>query len=297
MKFAWGLSFIALACSSASPRTATEPPVSEPQARDNAPSCTRAEFTASDQGVSVDVGGTRYAFSNEQELGDYSYNYTTRTVRMIQRDSDQPHVQLEASCYSETDCNAPDDEHGNELWCLVSHVSVDGAGLFPIFERHDLCRPALDFIATLVTYSQAPTCFRAALGTYPGHLDEYLGELAWDLDKGHVPADEMIPLEVVNAVRQLARDADTLAADHRDRAAAKLEQARELLALHLDTRSGWTADVIAQQALARVTRRYPYTLVGPENVVYDLTAEGDDPWGSIRTVSPPWDGTHDASMK
>ena len=246
--------------------------------------CMTSRFEPAPGGVTWVIGDRRVAFRTHQTLAEQGANYQRRTVRVEL--ADDPSRGIEASCYTETDCDVPADTHGNERWCLVSHRSLDAASLFEAFTRVRACEPTLELLEGLAMHSAAPTCMRAALGTYPGLVHDRLGELAEGMRAAGAPAS------VITAIEQHAKAAADADRGYRDPAddalaARELRALRAILAPHTTTAAGWTVDAIAQSALAQLERRYPATLVGPGEVFYDVVSGANE---EIRTVPtpPPW---------
>ncbi len=262
------------------------------------PGCQQPKFQATPEGVTVLVGNQRYRFVAHEVLGEHAYNYTRRTVALRLADgkglpSKTGKISIEASCYTETDCTAPKDPGGKDLWCLVSHTSLTNP-FYPLYQRHRLCPTPLDFIEQLVTYAPSPACFRTALTTYPEHASEILAELDYDLERDDSDDhDELRSL--IKTCYALIDAAEKAKHDDPKKAVAKLEATRRLLRPHLSVEQVWIADATLEQALAGLTHRYPYTLVGPKNTIYDVLEGADLISGSfektVRPVAPPWDGS------
>lgn len=129
-----------------------------------------------------------------------------------------------------------------------------------------------------------------ALTTYPERAAEILAELDYDLERDD-SGDQRELRSVIKACYALISAAEKARRDDPGNAIAKLEAARRLLRPHLSTERVWIADATLEQALAGLTHRYPYTLVGPNNTIYDVVEGADLISGSfeetVRPVAPP----------
>lgn len=144
-------------CSAPSRHTQSGPAARAPAPADAGaqPTCLQPEFRATPEGVAVTIGQHTYPFAVREVLGEHAYNYTRRTVglRLIDKASlpgNTGDIAIETSCYTETDCTAPKDPQGHNLWCLVSHTCLANP-FFPLFQRHRLCPSPLEFMERLVT--------------------------------------------------------------------------------------------------------------------------------------------------
>lgn len=251
------------------------------------PTCNPSRFEPSAEGFTWIVGGTSIQFrTSETTEAQYAYNYRRRTARV--ESIGDPTIYLESSAYTETDCGAPPDPEGNDVWCLVSHGLVGAGSLFPLVQAHRPCETGLELLEAFALHSTAPTGFRVALGTYPGALYDEMGELSERMAEQGLEAEL---IEMIDAHAKAAQDADHGYNRPEDNAkcAAALREARKLLAPHTHLEAAWTADLVAERALARLERRYPYTLVGPNETFYDVVDPDADPW-VIQPTPPPWSG-------
>lgn len=282
-----------LACTKPSP-PAVEPPAAaltsagpagpDTTAAPAAAACSTSTFTPTEGGVVWSSGAHRVRFRAIEEAGELAYNYRRRTVRMEAVDGESAY--LESSCYTETDCDAPNDADGNERWCLVAHGLRGAPTLFELVARHRPCESAMELLEALAVHSASPTCFRVALGSYPGIVYDELGYLSETM------ATQGVPAEVITAVEahaKAANDADGGRQDPQDEAAsaAALRELRQVLAPYTTTEAAWQVDLLAARALASLEDRHPYTLVGPDETFYDVVSTTEDPWTTVPTA-PPW---------
>ncbi len=254
---------------------------------DGPAACNPSRFDPTPEGFTWTVGDATLEFrAHETAEAEYAYNYRRRTARI--ESVDDPSIFLESSAYTETDCGAPPDADGNDVWCLVSHGLVGASSLFPLIEAHRPCESGLEILEAFAIHSTSPTSFRVALPTYPGALYEELGMLSEEMaEQGMEPA----LLEEIDAYAHEAEDADQGYDRPEDNAkcAAALEKARALLAPHTGLAGAWKADLVAARSLARLQRRYPYTLVGPRETFYDVVDADASPW-IIQPTPSPWSG-------
>ncbi|MCH9680503.1 MAG: hypothetical protein K0V04_03635 [Deltaproteobacteria bacterium] len=277
-------------CSCAAPAHVTPPPepamshdVSAPN--DGAPACHPSRFDRSSDGFTWIVGDATIEFRTHETVeAEYAYNYRRRTARI--ESIDDPSIFLESSAYTETDCGAPPDSEGNDVWCLVSHGLVGAHSLFPLIETHRPCESGLELLEAFALHSTSPTSFRVALATYPGALYEQLGVSSEEMAEQGM---EAALIEKIDVYAHAAEQADQGYDRPEDNAkcAAALEEARVLLAPHLGLAAAWKADLVAARALAGLQRRYPYTLVGPRETFYDVVDTNADPW-TVQPTAPPW---------
>jgi hypothetical protein len=134
---------------------------------DQEQACIQPVYAKTSKGVDVRLGDKTISFAYSEKLGETSYNYTRREV-FLKGEGELDGAMLDASCYSETDCDAPNDADGNALWCLVSHTNLSGRSLRPLFIGNNLCPPPVEVIEQLVIRTASPSCFRVALATSPG---------------------------------------------------------------------------------------------------------------------------------
>lgn len=249
--------------------------------------CNPSRFERSAEGFTWVIGGASLRFRTHEKVEEqYTYNYRRRTARI--ESIDDPTIYLESSPYTETDCGAPPDPEGNDLWCLVSHGLYGAESLFPLIEAHRPCESGLELLEAFALHSTAPTGFRVALTTYPGALYEELGELSEQMAEQGLEAGL---IEAIDAHAKAAEDAYQGYDRPEDNAkcAAALAEARKLLAPHTRLEAAWRADLVAMRALARLEKRYPYTLVGPRETFYDVVDSHTDPW-IMKPTPPPWSG-------
>lgn len=270
--------------SPAAPSISADPPAAlEPTEPAVAPGCAASSFERTSDGVTWRLGDRSIEFASTIEwLEDESdYNYRRRTVHLVSGD-----VDLAASCYAETDCDVPDDADGKGRWCLVSH-GLEGEWSLPaLIDTANPCESSLEVLEGLAQHSAAPTCFRAALPIYPGAPWEKLGELSEPLREGGLPAATLADFE---RLAKAANDADKGYNDPADNAAAAqaLRQLDDLLSDQAPQESIWELKLMVARALARVEGRYPATLVGPDEVLYDAwLGVGEDPPKIVPTAAP-----------
>ncbi len=258
----------------------------DPTAPPAAPGCAASSFERTSSGVTWQLGDRSIEFASTIEwLEDESdYNYRRRTVHLVSGD-----VDLAASCYAETDCDVPDDADGKDRWCLVSHGLQGEWSLPALLGAANPCESSFELLEGLAQHSAAPTCFRAALATYPGAPWEKLGELAEPLREGGLEAETLAELD---RLAKEANDADHGYNDPADNAAAAraLRKLSALLADQAPQKPVWELRLLVDRALARVEARYPATLVGPGEVLYDARfGTGEEPPEIVPTAEP-WAG-------
>lgn len=256
------------------------------QTSDASPACTSSSFESTPTGVAWRIGDRTVEFTSTVEFSESAseYNYRRRTVHLV-----HDGIDLHASCYPETDCDVPDDAEGHDRWCLVSHGLRREHLLRSLFEGSTPCESSLELLEGLAQHSAAPTCFRAALPTYPGAPWEKLAELSEPLQEEGVPAATLAELE---RLAKAANDADRGYNDPVDNAAVAkaLRELDALLVEHAHHEAAWELRLVVARSLARVEARYPATLVGPKEVLYDAWfGAGEEPPKITRTAAP-WDG-------
>lgn len=258
----------------------------ETTVRPATPACAPSSFERTSDGVTWRLGDRSIEFSSTIDWLENTsdYNYRRRTVHLISGNTD-----LAASCYAETDCDVPDDADGKERWCLVSHGLEGEWSLHALIGAANPCESSLELLEGLAQHSAGPTCFRAALATYPGAPWETLGELAEPLRVGGLSAATLADFE---RLAKAANDADKGYNDPADNAAAAqaLRKLDDLLSDQAPQVSIWELKLMVARALARVEGRYPATLVGPDEVLYDAWfGAGEEPPKIVPTAAP-WAG-------
>jgi hypothetical protein len=252
---------------------------------DDSRACNPSRFERSAEGFTWIVGDASLRFRTREEAADEpAYNYRRRTARIEL--VDDPSVFLESSAYTETDGDAPPDPEGNDRWYLVSHGLVGAGSFFALVQAHRPCESGLELLEAFAQRSTAPTCFRVALPTYPGALYEEMGMLSEEmaeqgLERGLIEAIDAHAKRAEDAYQGYDRPEDTA------KCAAALEEARKLLAPHTGLEAAWKADLVAARSLARLQRRYPDTLVGPQETFYDVVDTAADPW-VVEPTPAPW---------
>jgi len=246
--------------------------------------CQPSSFERTSTGVAWRVGDAVVEFAETLEWleTESAYNYRRRTVQLSHGE-----VALASSCYTETDCDVPDDPDGGKRWCLVSHGLDGSATLRALEQTRHACESPLEILEGLTQHSAAPTCFRVALGTYPGAAWEELGVLASELQAQGVSAETLAEIE---RLAKAAQDADRGYNDPADnaKAAAALEALQTVLAQHMDLEPAWQLGLLISRSLARLQDRYPATLVGPNDKLYDawFPPEGGAP--KITPIQGAW---------
>jgi hypothetical protein len=143
-------------------------------------------------------------------------------------------------------------------------------------------------LEALALHATAPTCFRVGLSVHPSSLYDEMGVLSEEM------AAQGIEPQLIERIEAHAREAEQAykgydRPEDNAKAAAALLKARALLVPHMRREAAWKADLLAARALARLQKRYPYTLVGPEETFYDVVDFGADPW-VVQLTPSPWSG-------
>ncbi len=267
-----------LSCAKASPIAPAPPPTIAAAAPP--PQCNRSAFVPTADGVVWSIGGQQVRFRATEETGELAYNYRRRTVRI---DAVDGGAFIASSCYAETDCGAPPDADGDDRWCLATHGLEGAHTLFDLIAPHRPCESPIELLEALAAHATAPACLRVALGTYPGAAYDQVGFLEEDL------ATQGVPPDVITAVIAHAKAAEDLDSGVRDpaeqaAAAAALRDLRQAIAPYLALGPAWKLDLLAARALATLERRYPATLVGPDEALDDVVST--DPWQTVPTPAP-----------
>lgn len=226
------------------------------------------------------LGEKTISFAYSETLGETSYNYTRREV-VLKGEGELEGVMLDASCYTETDCDAPNDAEGNDLWCLVSHTTLSGSDLRPLFVANDLCSSPVEVMEELAFRTASPSCFRVALASSLGAVGSSLETMA--------VADEM-PDVLATRLFEMAENAGAGDTEPKE-AMAILQEMRTLIAPYREKESGWTVQLAIEQAEAALEGRFRGILVGPTNVFYDVGPSTSEGWGPITPIAAPWDGS------